>query len=160
MEVKRIKTVRDWPEPQSVRDIQVFLGFANFYKRFIKNFSRIAAPLTLILQTTDEEVLSIQATENKKNQNALACAGGVGGGGVDGDIKNLSFVIKLAKSKKPIFTKANSFGTDFLTIGAKETFIYLRKTFTKALIFRHFDLERHIRIETDTLRYAIRGVLS
>ncbi len=26
-----IKAVHDWPEPQSVRDIQVFLGFANFY---------------------------------------------------------------------------------------------------------------------------------
>ncbi len=31
MEEKRIKAVRDWPEPQSVRDIQVFLEFANFY---------------------------------------------------------------------------------------------------------------------------------
>ncbi len=34
-EEERIKTVRDWPEPQSVRDIQVFLGFTNFYRRFI-----------------------------------------------------------------------------------------------------------------------------
>ncbi len=32
MEEKQIKAVRDWPEPQSVRDIQVFLGFANFYR--------------------------------------------------------------------------------------------------------------------------------
>ncbi len=31
IEEKQIKAVRDWPEPQSVRDIQVFLGFANFY---------------------------------------------------------------------------------------------------------------------------------
>ncbi len=32
MEEGRIKAVRDWPEPQSVRDILVFLGFANFYR--------------------------------------------------------------------------------------------------------------------------------
>ncbi len=31
MEEKQIKAIRDWPEPQSVRDILFFLGFANFY---------------------------------------------------------------------------------------------------------------------------------
>ncbi len=51
---EKIEVVRNWPESQSVRDIQVFLGFANFYRRFIKNFSKIAAPFTLILQTTNE----------------------------------------------------------------------------------------------------------
>ena len=35
MEDKRIEAVKQWPEPQSVQDIQVFLGFANFYRRFI-----------------------------------------------------------------------------------------------------------------------------
>ncbi len=43
MEEEKIEAVKTWPEPQSVRDIQVFLGFANFYRRFIRNFSRIAA---------------------------------------------------------------------------------------------------------------------
>ena len=51
MEEERIKAVRDWPEPQSVRDIQVFLGFANFYRRFIQGFSRLAALLTSMLKT-------------------------------------------------------------------------------------------------------------
>ncbi len=54
MEEKKIEVIRNWPEPQSVRDIQVFLDFANFYKRFIRNFSRIAAPLTSILRTTNK----------------------------------------------------------------------------------------------------------
>ena len=35
MEDERIEAVKQWPEPKSVRDIQVFLGFANFYRRFI-----------------------------------------------------------------------------------------------------------------------------
>ena len=35
MEDERIHAVRNWPEPKSVRDIQVFFGFANFYRRFI-----------------------------------------------------------------------------------------------------------------------------
>ncbi len=54
MEEERIEAVKDWPESQSVRDIQVFLGFAIFYRRFIRNFSRIAAPLTSMLRTTSE----------------------------------------------------------------------------------------------------------
>ncbi len=49
MEKKRIKAVKTWPKPKSVRDIQMFLGFANFYRRFIRNFSRIAAPFTSML---------------------------------------------------------------------------------------------------------------
>ena len=35
MEEKKIDAVKNWLEPKSVRDIQVFLGFANFYCRFI-----------------------------------------------------------------------------------------------------------------------------
>ena len=52
MEAKRIEVVKKWPEPKSVRNIQVFLGFANFYRQFIQSFSKIAAPLTSMLKTT------------------------------------------------------------------------------------------------------------
>lgn len=50
MEDKRIKAVKNWPEPKSVQDIQVFLGFANFYRRFIYGFSKITTSLTLMLK--------------------------------------------------------------------------------------------------------------
>ena len=53
MEAERIKVVKDWLEPKSVCNIQVFLGFANFYWRFIQGFSKIAAPLTSMLKTTE-----------------------------------------------------------------------------------------------------------
>jgi len=36
MDMSRIDTVRRWPVPQSYKDIQVFLGFANFYRRFVE----------------------------------------------------------------------------------------------------------------------------
>ncbi len=54
MEEERIKAIHDWPEPQLVRNIQVFLGFANFYRQFIQGFSRLAALLTSMLKTTSE----------------------------------------------------------------------------------------------------------
>ncbi len=50
MEKEQIKAVRDWPKPQWVRDIQVFLGFANFYWQFIQGFNRLAAPLISMLK--------------------------------------------------------------------------------------------------------------
>jgi transposase InsO family protein len=46
MEPERIKTIMEWPVPRSVKEIMAFLGFANFYRRFIKNYSAIAAPLS------------------------------------------------------------------------------------------------------------------
>ena len=52
IEDKQIEAVKNWPEPTLVTDIQVFIGFANFYQRFIQDFSRIAAPLTSMLKTT------------------------------------------------------------------------------------------------------------
>ena len=54
MEEEKIQAVKTWPEPKSIRDIQVFLGFANFYQRFIQGFSKIAAPVTSMLKTTSD----------------------------------------------------------------------------------------------------------
>ena len=49
----KIKAVADWPEPKNVRDIRAFLGTAGYYRKFIKDFSAIAAPLTSL---TKEDV--------------------------------------------------------------------------------------------------------
>jgi hypothetical protein len=50
MEHSRVQTIQDWPEPCTFREVQVFLGFANFYRRFIASYSKIAAPLTSMLK--------------------------------------------------------------------------------------------------------------
>jgi transposase InsO family protein len=50
MEPSRIEAIRSWPVPRSVKDIQVFIGFAGFYRRFIKNYSKVTAPLTDLLK--------------------------------------------------------------------------------------------------------------
>jgi RNase H-like domain found in reverse transcriptase/Reverse transcriptase (RNA-dependent DNA polymerase) len=42
----KVKVIQDWPEPRKVKDIQSFLGFANFYRRYIHNYSNIIVPLT------------------------------------------------------------------------------------------------------------------
>ena len=46
MDPKKVEAIVSWEAPKTVRDVQCFLGFANFYRIFIKNYSRVAAPLT------------------------------------------------------------------------------------------------------------------
>lgn len=45
MDMEKVQAVREWPTPSSRKDVQRFLGFAHFYRRFIRNFSLVAAPL-------------------------------------------------------------------------------------------------------------------
>lgn len=45
MDPSKTRAVKDWPTPQSRRDVQRFLGFAKFYRQFIWCFSSIASPL-------------------------------------------------------------------------------------------------------------------
>lgn len=49
MDDAKIRTILDWPTPKSFRDIQVFIGFANFYRRFVLRFSKVICPLTDML---------------------------------------------------------------------------------------------------------------
>ena len=48
MDPKKVETIVSWEAPKTVRDVQCFLGFANFYRLLIKNYSQVAAPLTLL----------------------------------------------------------------------------------------------------------------
>jgi hypothetical protein len=45
MDPKRVEAVRSWPTPEGVKEVQSFLGFTNFNRKFIKGYSGIAAPL-------------------------------------------------------------------------------------------------------------------
>ena len=90
MEEERIKAVKAWPKLQSIRDIQVFLSFANFYRRFIKGFSKIAALLTLILKTTASSVLARPAcTRANENEFGTDAGSDVDGGRMDDRMVNL-----------------------------------------------------------------------
>ena len=45
MDPIRVKMIRERPEPESYKDIQLFLGFANFYRHFIHGYSGLVQPL-------------------------------------------------------------------------------------------------------------------
>jgi hypothetical protein len=46
MDSAKVKAVLDWPIPKTVTEIQEFIGFANFYRRFIKGYLEIIIPFT------------------------------------------------------------------------------------------------------------------
>ena len=52
MDPKKIEKILDWPVPRNVKDVQSFLGFANFYRRFIHGYSDICVPLTRLTKKT------------------------------------------------------------------------------------------------------------
>ena len=45
MDKTKVSAISDWPVPKNLKEVQSFLGFANFYRRFIDNYSSIASPL-------------------------------------------------------------------------------------------------------------------
>lgn len=50
MDQRKVKTIMDWPQPTTVKELQCFLDFTNFYCRFIKNYSLLNSPITSLLK--------------------------------------------------------------------------------------------------------------
>ncbi|KZZ87131.1 Ribonuclease H-like protein [Ascosphaera apis ARSEF 7405] len=50
MDPKKLSSIRDWSIPSSPHDLHSFVGFCNFYRRFIPNFSKLATPLNNLLK--------------------------------------------------------------------------------------------------------------
>ena len=50
MDPGTLKGIQDWPAPTTVKQVRGFLGFGNFYRRFIRGFSEIAQPLNNLLK--------------------------------------------------------------------------------------------------------------
>ena len=129
IEDEKIETVKNWPKPKSIKNIQVFLKFTNFYWRFIQGFSRIAGPLTSIFRTSSttrsaKNLLQINVIEDAKV-----------GGGSGGDYEEETV-------KRSLYKNLN--GAGYLTPNTKKTFNHLQHAFIKASILQYFNPKRYI----------------
>ncbi|XP_071029830.1 toll-like receptor 13 [Oncorhynchus clarkii lewisi] len=58
--VSEVTSVSNWPKPTTIKELQHFIGFSNYYRQFIQIFSSIAAPLTAL---TSQKTQSLQWTD-------------------------------------------------------------------------------------------------
>jgi len=54
MEVEKVDGVLSWPQPKTVKDVRKFLGLANYYRRFIKDFARVARLLNMLTRKDEK----------------------------------------------------------------------------------------------------------
>ena len=47
---KKIEAIQSWPPPQNIHDLRAFLGLANYYRRFVENYTKLTLPLTRMLK--------------------------------------------------------------------------------------------------------------
>ncbi|KAI2667189.1 Transposon Tf2-8 polyprotein [Labeo rohita] len=57
MDQGKVNAIQKWPLPNSVKELQRFLGFTNFYRRFIMDYSTITSPLTSLLRGKPKQLL-------------------------------------------------------------------------------------------------------
>ncbi len=73
----KVQAVQDWPVPETVKQLRSFLGFVGYYRRFIKNFARIANPLTKQLKgvlTGKEKIIWDGPAEGAFKQLKQSCS--------------------------------------------------------------------------------------
>ena len=138
MEESRVQSIKDWPEPTCIRDIQVFLGFANFYRRFIREYSRVSAPLTDMTRGANrpkQRVAKFARNRPAAPQPELAAERHSG----------------LDAMETKAFT---------LTEEARTAFSKLKEAFLTAPLLAHYNPEWETQLETDASGFAISGILS
>jgi len=63
MDPDKVKAIQEWEAPTTVKGVRSFLGFANFYRRFIQHYSQLALPLTTLTQKNQPFKWSAEADE-------------------------------------------------------------------------------------------------
>src|SRR5258708_32711186 len=75
MDPAKVAAIQNWPELRNVHDVQSFLGFMNFYRRFIVDYSQMTLPLTnLCKKATPWNFRERETTAFRTLKNAFSTA--------------------------------------------------------------------------------------
>jgi len=66
MQKEKVEGVLNWPAPRNVKEVQKFLGLANYYRRFIKDFAKIAVPLYMLVRNRSRKRSRKKHLENSR----------------------------------------------------------------------------------------------
>ena len=50
---KKVEAIKNFPQPTNLKELRMFLGLSGYYRRFIKDYAKLAKPLTLLLRGED-----------------------------------------------------------------------------------------------------------
>jgi len=53
----KLKGISNWPAPSTIKETRKFLGFCNFYRKFIKNYAKIASPINQLVKKKIQNLL-------------------------------------------------------------------------------------------------------
>jgi hypothetical protein len=63
MDPKKVKAIKEWPSPRNIFEVRSFHGLSSFYRKFIRNFSGICAPILEIVEKEKQPFRWTEATE-------------------------------------------------------------------------------------------------
>ena len=74
MEPSKIEAIMNWPSPTNLKEIQVFLRLAGFYRKFVKDYAKVAVPLTDQLKAKGRDFFWGEEEQHSFNKLKLATA--------------------------------------------------------------------------------------
>jgi hypothetical protein len=63
MDPDKVEVIKNWPSPKSIFEVRIFHGLASFYRKFIRNFNGISAPMMDIVKKIHKSFLWIEEAE-------------------------------------------------------------------------------------------------
>ena len=161
IDLERIQALEEWLPLENVHELQVFLDFANFFQRFIRDYLQIAALLLNLLKTgrnkkktgvvlapiSSQQTALHQDIEGKQSSSTPLQRSSTGYSACSSQVRGELQQENIIPAPFP------------LSEAALKAFNALKETFTSASLLHYFDENKLMRVEMDASKFIIGGIL-